>query len=202
MDYKAALAKIAEQADVVEAIVSHVGNLTTQISSLNSESASRRHELTEALKIIQEFKKIAGEEADLVKFASEIKNKLENKDATVSDLQSKLDTALALAATEQRLRIISKAAILANANEIALTKLLEKIPTEQIILEEKKVKVAGKELKSYAEETEAWMLPSLFPTTSSEAVPTGGASPETPANPTSVYLSNQAASLAKSLGIK
>jgi hypothetical protein len=195
MDYKAALAKIADQVEVVEAIMAHVSNL-------NAESMNRRHELTKSLELIEALKKIAGEDADLVDFASKTKKKSESNDATVADLQAKLDAALVAAATEQRLRIISKAAILANANEIALTKLLEKVPTEQITLEERNVKVAGKELKSYAEEAEAWMLPSLFPTAPSEAVPTGGASPEAPANPTSVYLSNQAAALAKSLGVK
>jgi hypothetical protein len=195
MDYKAAIAKVAaDLPEVAEIIMGHVG-------SLNSESASRRHELSEALKVIQELKKIAGEDADLVKFASETKKKSENNDATVANLQTKLDAALVTAATEQRQYLLLKAAQLSKADEKALHKLLEAVPTDKIAVDSE-VKIEGKTLKDYAVAQGEFWERALFPTAPSEAVPTGGASPETPANPTSVYLSNQASALAKTLGIK
>lgn len=195
MDYKAAIAKVAaDLPEIAEIIMSHVG-------SLNSESASRRHELSEALKVIQELKKIAGEDADLVKFASETKKKSENNEAIVADLQAKLDAALVAAATEQRQYLLLKAAQLSKADEKALHKLLEAVPTDKIAVDSE-VKIEGKTLKDYAVAQGEFWERALFPTAPSEAVPTGGASPEAPANPTSVYLNNQASALAKSLGLK
>jgi len=194
MDYKAALAKIADQAEVVEAIMAHVSNL-------NAESMNRRHELTKSLELIEALKKIAGEEADLIKFASETKKKTESSDAIVADLQTKLDAALVTAATEQRQYLLLKAAQLSKADEKALHKLLEAVPTDKIAVDSE-VKIEGKTLKDYAVAQGEFWERALFPTAPSEAVPTGGALPETPANPTSVYLSNQASALAKTLGIK
>lgn len=195
MDYKAAIAKVAaDLPEIAEIIMAHVGNL-------NSESASRRHELSESIKVIDALKKIAGDDADLVKFATEAKKKADTSDGAIAELQAKLDAALVLAASEQRLRIISKAAVLSKANETALAKLLENTPTDAIQLTETEVKIGQKPLKEFAQETEAWMLPSLFPTQQNEALPTGGATPQDPVLPANNYLSNKAAGLAKSLGI-
>lgn len=195
MDYKAAIAKVAaDLPEIAEIIMAHVGNL-------NSESASRRHELTESMKVIEALKKIAGDDTDLVQFATETKKKTEVGDTVIAELQAKLDAALLLASTEQRLRIISKAAQLASANETALAKLLENTPTEQIKLSETDVRINSKDLKIFAQETEAWMIPSLFPTAPTEAVPTGGASPAQQATPAATYLDNKAAKLLKSLGL-
>jgi VIT1/CCC1 family predicted Fe2+/Mn2+ transporter len=194
MDYKQALAKIAEQADVVEAIMAHVSNL-------NSESMNRRHELTKASELIEALKKIAGEETDLVKFTSESKTKADANGAAVADLQAKLDAALIVAATEQRQYLLLKASQLSKADEKALHKLLEAVPTDKIAVDAD-VKIEGKTLKDYAISQGEFWERALFPTAPTESVPTGGGTPETPANPTSTYLSNQASALAKSLGLK
>lgn len=194
MDYKAAIAKLqADSPEIAEIIAAHV-------AGVNQESANRRIELRDSLAIIEALKKIAGD-TDLVEFATSTKKKAEAGDGAIADLQAKLDAALLAAATEQRLRIISKAAMLAKANEIALAKLLENTPTDAIQLTETDVKIGQKPLKEFAQETEAWMLPSLFPTSQNEALPTGGGTPQEPVLPASNYLSNKAAGLAKSLGI-
>lgn len=195
MDYKAALAKLqADSPEIAEIIAAYV-------SSINQESANRRVELRDSLTVIEALKKIAGDDADLVEFATSTKKKAESGDAAIADLQAKLDAALVLATSEQRLRIISKAAVLSKANETALAKLLENTPTEAIQLTETEVKIGQKPLKDFAQETEAWMLPSLFPTQPNEALPTGGATPQDPVLPVNNYLGNKAAGLAKSLGI-
>lgn len=196
MDYKAAFVKLqADSPDIAETIAAYV-------SSINQESANRRVELRDSLAVIESLKKIAGDDADLVEFATSTKKKAESGDGVIADLQAKLDAALVLAASEQRLRILSKAAVLSKANETALAKLLEFTPTEAIQLTETEVKIGQKPLKEFAQETEAWMLPSLFPTQQqNEALPTGGATPQDPVLPASNYLSNKAAGLAKSLGI-
>jgi hypothetical protein len=195
MDYKAAIAKLqADSPELAEIIAAH-------IAGINQESANRRVELRDSLAVIETLKKIAGDDADLVEFATSAKKKAETGDSAIADLQAKLDAALLTAATEQRLRIISKAAILAKANETALAKLLENTPTEAIQLTETDVKIGQKPLKDFAQETEAWMLPSLFPTPQNEALPTGGATPQDPVLPANNYLNRQAAALAKTLGI-
>lgn len=195
MDYKAAIAKLqADSPEIAEIIAAYIG-------SINQESANRRVELRDSLAVIESLKKIAGDDADLVEFATSAKKKAESGDGAIADLQAKLDAALVLAASEQRLRIISKAAILSKANETALAKLLEKTPTEAIQLTETEVKIGQKPLKDFAQETEAWMLPSLFPTQPNEALPTGGATPQGPVLPANSYLDRQAATLAKTLRI-
>jgi hypothetical protein len=195
MDYKAAIAKLqADSPELAEIIAAYVG-------SINQESANRRVELRDSLAVIEALKKIAGDDADLVEFATSAKKKADAGDGAIADLQAKLDAALLLVASEQRSSKIFKAAKIASANENALADLLKDIETEQIQLTETDVKVAGKTLKEFAEETKAWMIPSLFPTPQNEALPTGGATPQEPVLPASSYLSNKAAGLAKSLGI-
>ena len=193
MDYKAAIAKVAaDLPEIAEIIMAHVGNL-------NSESASRRHELTESLKIIDALKKIVGDDADLVKFATETKKKADTSDTLTADTQAKLEAALLLASAEQRKYLLLKASQLTKADEKALNKLLENTPTDKIAVDSD-VKIEGKNLIDFAKEQGEFWERALFPTAPTEAVPTGGASPAQQTTPAANYLSSKAAGLAKSLG--
>lgn len=195
MDYKAAIAKVAaDLPEVAEIIMAHVGNL-------NSESASRRHELTESLKVIEALKKIAGDDTDLVKFATDIKKKADTSDTLTADTQAKLEAALLVAATEQRKYLLLKASQLTKADEKALNKLLENTPTDKIAIDTTDVKIEGKNLIDFAKEQGEFWERALFPTAPTEAVPTGGASPAQQTTPAANYLSSKAAGLAKSLGL-
>lgn len=194
MDYKAAIAKVAaDLPEIAEIIMAHVGNL-------NSESASRRHELTESLKVIDALKKIVGDDADLVKFATEAKKKADTSDTLTADTQSKLEAALLLASTEQRKYLLLKASQLTKADEKALNKLLENTPTDKIAVDSD-VKIEGKNLVDFAKEQGEFWERALFPTAPTEAVPTGGASPAQQTTPAASYLNNKAAGLAKSFGL-
>lgn len=194
MDYKAAIAKIAaDLPDIAEIIMAHVG-------TLNSESASRRHELTEALKVVDALKKVAGDDADLVKFATETKKKADSSDTLIADSQAKLEAALLLAATEQRKYLLLKASQITKADEKALNKLLENTPTDKIAIDSD-VKIEGKNLVDFAKEQGEFWERALFPTTPTEAVPTGGASPAQPENPTVNYLNRNTLAMMKALGV-
>lgn len=187
MDYKAAIAKVAaDLPEIAEIIMAHVGNL-------NSESASRRHELSEVIKLVEALKKTVGDDVDLVSFVSEAKKKADTESIVTSDLQAKLDTAIALAATEQRRYTLLKASQLSGADEEALNKLLETVSTDKISIDSE-VKIEGKPLKEYATNQAKFWESALFPA-STPAMPTGGVQAAEPTNPTANYLQQQAARL-------
>lgn len=190
MDYQTALKEIAkaladrtDSASILDAITNQVGNL-------NAESASRRHELSELIKLVEALKKAVGDDVDLIQFVSEAKKKINTETATTADLQAKLDAAIALAATEQRRYTLLKAAQLSNADEEALNKLLESVPTEKIVIDSE-VKIDGKPLKEYAIGQAKFWESALFPN-QNNGVPTGGKTAEQPQNPSNTYLQRQA----------
>ena len=103
MNLKEALAKLATELPEVAELIN------THISSLNAESADRRVKLTnlnqtiaDNQKVIEALKAIAGDDTDLVKFATEVKTKTESSDKVIAELQSKLDAAVLAAATSHR----------------------------------------------------------------------------------------------------
>lgn len=193
MDYQAALKEIAklladrsDSASILDAITAHVGNL-------NAESAGRRHELSEALKIVEALKKLAGDESDLIQFINNKKKQTDTEVAAITDLQAKLDAAIALAQNEQRRYTLLKAAQLSGADEEALNKLLEQVSTDKISIDSE-VKIDGKPLKDYAISQAKFWESALFPN-NTPAMPTGGITAAEPINPTTNYLQQQAARL-------
>lgn len=202
MNLKEALAKLAtELPEVAELITSH-------ISSLNAESADRRvklGELTKNLadnqKVIEALKAIAGDDTDLVKFATEAKGKTESTDKVIAELQAKLDAAILAAATSHRQLLMVEAAQKSGADQNALNELLKDVAADKIAVGES-VTVEGKPLKDYAVEKGKFWERALFSQGPiADPVPTGGGSPEAPKNPTTVYLESKTASLAKDLGL-
>lgn len=193
--YKEALAEILEKSpEAAEIIKSHV-------AALNAESADRRVSLAEASKTIEALKALAGDETDLVKFASEAKSKSDASNQSLTKLQEQLDAALLLAATNERRFLLLKAAQKSGADPDALTKLLETVPNDKIAVDES-VTVDGKPLKDFAISQGKFWENALFSgTAANQQVPTGGASPETPKTPATTYLEVQAATLARDLGL-
>lgn len=193
--YKEALADILEaKPEAAEIIRAHV-------ASLNAESAERRVSLNEASKVVEALKALAGDDADLVKFASEAKSKSEASEQNLTKLQEQLDAALLLAATNERRFLLLKAAQKSGADPDALTKLLEAVPNDKIAVDES-VTVEGKPLKDFAISQGKFWESALFSGTSvTQQVPTGGASPEVPKTPAVSYLETQAAALARDLGL-
>ena len=200
MDYKKLLADILEKSPE---LTEQVTALTNLIAKLNSESAERRVSLNKAEEVIKALRNIAGDDTDLVAFTGEAKKKAETSDAAIADLQSKLDAALALAATSQRELLLVNASQKTGADPKALAELLKAVSTEKIAVGEQDVTVEGKPLKDYATEQGKFWERALFAgaPAASEGVPTGGASPNnTTQTPTDAYLKTRAESLAKALG--
>jgi hypothetical protein len=200
MDYKKLLALILEKSpDSAD----QVAELTTLISKLNSESAERRVNLVKAEETIKALKAIAGDDTDLVIFTGEAKKKAEASDATIADMQAKLDAALALAAASQRELLLVSASQKSGADPKALAELLKSVDTAKIAVGEKDVTVEGKPLKDYAIEQGQFWERALFtgsPATP-EGVPTGGASPDnTKETPADAHLKRRAADVAQMLG--
>lgn len=203
MNLKEALAKIATDfPEIAEFITGH-------ISGLNAESAERRVKLTNLTqtladnqKVIEALKSIAGDDADLVKFATEAKTKTDSSDKAIADLQTKLDAALVTAAASQRQLLMVEAAQKSGADQNALGELLKDVETSKIAVAES-VTVDGKPLKDYAVEKGKFWERALFTqgAATPDQVPTGGASPEAPKNPTTLYIENKAAALARDLGL-
>lgn len=197
MDYKQAIAELVEKMPELATII------TAHVSSLNSESADRRIKLGKAEQVIDALKKIAGDDADLVNFAAESKQKTESSDKAIADLQAKLDAALLVASASQRELLLVSAAQVSGADPVALSKLLEGVQTEKITVADQSVTVDGKPLKDFAIAEGKFWERALFAggnTPTPEGVPTGGASPETPKTPAVAYLDNKANSVAQMLG--
>jgi thioester reductase-like protein len=193
MDYKTAIAKLqAEQPDLADVIITHV-------SQINSESAERRVALKELQMLVESLKKIAGNDTDLVEYLTNNKKTVDDSMAVLTDTQTKLETALQLAATESRKYTLLKAAQISGADEAALNKLLENVETKQIILEKDQVKINSKTLKDYAAEQGDWMVRALFASSPNGKMPTGGGKSEEPVNPTNAYLQQRQAGVLKSL---
>lgn len=191
MDYKAALTKLqVDSPELAEVIARYV-------ASINEESATRRVQLRELEDTINKLKKVVGEEEDLVDFVSAAKKKTDTETVVTSDLQAKLNAAIALAATEQRRYTLLKAAQLSGADEEALNKLLEAVSTDKISIDSE-VKIEGKTLKDYAISQAKFWESALFPA-STPTVPTGGVQAAEPTNPTANYLQQQAARLFDSI---
>lgn len=193
MNYKEALALVVEKVpEAAEIIAQHV-------AGLNSESADRRVKLADAAKIIEALKRIAGDDADLVKFAEESKTKAESTDKTVADLQAKLEAALVIAASSERKVLILNASQKTGADQDALTTLLEGVANDKISVGES-VTIDGKSLEDFATDKGKFWKNALFGGGSSpERVPTGGGTPEPAKTPVAVYLDTRAAELSKSL---
>lgn len=202
MNLKEALAKLATELPEVAELIN------THISSLNAESADRRVKLTnlnqtiaDNQKVIEALKAIAGDDTDLVKFATEVKTKTESSDKVIAELQSKLDAAVLAAATSHRQLLMVEAAQKSGADQNALNELLKDVAADKIAVGES-VTVEGKPLKDYAiEKGKFWERALFLQGTVPDQVPTGGASPEAPKNPTTVYLESKTAALAKDLGL-
>lgn len=200
MDYKKLLAQILEKApDVAD----QVAELTTLIGKINNESAERRVSLGKAEEVIKALKNIAGDDTDLVAFTGEARKKAETSDATIADMQAKLDAALALTAASKRELLLVSASQKSGADPKALAELLKSVDTEKIAVGEQDVTVEGKPLKQYAIDQGTFWDRALFvgSPAESEGVPTGGASPDnTKQTPAEVYLKTRAASVVQMLG--
>jgi hypothetical protein len=196
MDYKAAILKLqADSPELAEIVVKYV-------ASINEESASRRVQLRELEALVGNLKKVVGDDADLVAFASESKKKADTESTAIADLQAKLDAALIAAATEQREYLLLKSAQIAQADEKALHKLLEAVPTDKISVDNNEVKIEDKPLKDYAKSQGGFWERALFPVQQND-VPTGGKNADVQeVNPASAYIKSQADRLISKLGGK
>lgn len=198
MNYKEAIQKLeTDLPEVAEVIKAYVG-------TINGESAERRLKLTEAAKVIDALKALAGSEEDLIKFVTEIKKKAETTSTSVSSLQAQLDAALAAANEKERLYLLTKAAQVSKADEKALSELLKDVPNSKIEIGDD-VKVEGKPLSEYAEGRGKFWQRALFAADGTEPsdpkdepLPTGGGKEpdKGETNPALEFIDNQAAGIA------
>lgn len=194
MKYQEAIDEIAKTLpEVAEFIKTHV-------SALNAESADRRVKLTEATRIVEALKALAGAEEDLIKFATETKKKAESSGQSATELQAQLDAAIALANTHQRQYLLLKASQVLKCNERALNKMLEGVSNDKIEVTEETVKIDGKTVNEYVGKEGDFWLAALFGAKTegspgNEPLPTGGPTPENKLDPAGTYIDARASEM-------